>query len=199
MSKRPAAQAAPATQEEIDEALKALTPAQLVRLNELSAYRHRSLGTRGAGRHEGDLLSDAIRLALTGRRKWIKANVDIMTFLAGVMRSCASHIRTGKAIDAFDEIAPNPTNEADEEDFVEQMPTTAPVDPERQLLARDLDERIRERFKADPAVLLVYDGFQEKMTPAEIRACLDMSTKDFDTTAKRLRRAARELAKGGPR
>ena len=71
-------------------------------------------------------------------------------------RSITSHIRSGKAVDTFDEIAPNPVNKQDNaEDFVEQIPTQAPIDPERQLLAHDLDKQIRERFKDDPLVLLV--------------------------------------------
>jgi len=123
MTKRPPAEATPATKQEIEQAIEALTTAQLVRLQKIAAYRHRSLGTRGAGRNEGDLLSDAIIATLEGRRKWFKANVDFVTFIKGVMRSLASHIRAGRAVDAFDEIAPNPVNDEDEaEDFVEQIP-----------------------------------------------------------------------------
>lgn len=200
MSKHPPAERTPATREEIEHAIDALTEGQLVRLAEISAYRHRSLGTRGAGRHEGNLLSDAIIATLEGRRKWIKANVDFMGFVMGVMKSLASHIRDGKAYDAFDEIAPNPVNEDDDaEDFVEQIPTPAPVDPERQLLALDLDKQIRERFKDDPVVLLVYEAFIENMKPAEIQLCLGIDEKEYNAAAKRLRRATRSMAKGGPR
>ena len=149
-------------------------------------------------RSEGDLLSDAIIATLEGRRKWIKANVDFLYFIKGVMRSLASHIRAGKPIDAFDDIAPNPVNaEDDSEDFVEQIPTAAPVDPERQLLAHDLDKQIRERFTDDPVVLLVYESFLEKMKPADIQSCLGIDEKEYNAAAKRLRRATRSLAKGG--
>ena len=200
MSKRPPAEATPATREEIEQAVEALTEAQLVRLENIAAFRHRSLGTRCAGRNEGDLLSDAIIATLEGRRKWIKANVDFMTLIKGVMRSLASHIRSGKAADAFDEIAPNPVNEKDDtEDFVEQIPTQAPVDPERQLLARDLDKQIRERFKDDPEVLLTYEAFLEKMEPADIQSYLGITEKEYNAAAKRLRRAVRGFAEGGPR
>jgi len=199
MNKRPPDEPAPATREQVEQALAALTDVQLVRLERIAAFRHRSLGTRGAGRNEGDLLSDAIITTLEGRRKW-KTNIDFMTFLKGVIRSLASHIRAGKPVDAFDEIAPNPVNEEDEtEDFVEQIPTPAPVDPERRLLARDLDEQIRERFKDDPVVLLVYEGFVEKMKPADIQSCLGIDEKEYNAAAKRLRRATQIIAKGGPR
>jgi hypothetical protein len=199
MSKRPPAAQTPATTEEVEQALAALTEGQLVRLNKSAAFRHGSLGTRGAGRHEGDLLSDAIIATLEGRRKWIKANVEFVPFILGVMKSLASHIRTGKPLDAFDEIAPNPVNEEDAEDFVEQIPTPAPVDPERQLLAVELDMQIREQFKDDPEAFLVYESFLEKLRPAEIQSCLGIDEKSYNAAAKRLRRAAGGIAKGGPR
>jgi hypothetical protein len=199
MSKRPPLKPATATKEQVEEALAALTGAQLVRLQRISAFRHRSLGTRGAGRNEGDLLSDAIIATLDGRRKW-KTNIDFVVFLSGVIRSLASHIRAGKPVDAFDDIAPNPVNEDDEaEDFVEQIPTSARIDPERQLLARDLDAQLRERFKDDPVVLLVYEAFLDKMKPADTQACLGIDEKEYNAAAKRLRRATTTIAEGGPR
>jgi hypothetical protein len=199
MSKRPPPEPATATKEQVEEALAALSGAQLVRLQRISAFRHRSLGTRGAGRNQGDLLSDAIIATLDGRRKW-KTNIDFVVFLRGVIRSLASHIRAGKSVDAFDDIAPNPVNEDEEaEDFVEQIPTSAPIDPERQLLARHLDAQIRERFKDDPVVLLVYEAFLDKMKPADIQACLGIDEKEYNAAAKRLRRATMTIAEGGPR
>src|SRR5690349_5849511 len=120
MKKRPPADPIPANRQEIEQAIEGLTEAELVRLQKIATFRHRSLGTRGAGRNEGDLLSDAIIAVLEGRRKWFKEKVDFMGFLQGVMRSLASHIRDGKATDAFDELAPNPVYEdEDAEDFVE--------------------------------------------------------------------------------
>src|SRR5439155_15480521 len=109
--KGPRTDQTPATPLEIEDALGALTTAQLVRLEKTAAYRHRSLGNRGAGRNELDLLTDAIIAALEGRRKWINSNCDFPTFLRSTIRSLASHIRAGKAVDAFDEIAPNPAND----------------------------------------------------------------------------------------
>ena len=63
----------------------ALTDAQVIRLTEVSAHRLGTLGARRAGRHEGDILSDAITAILEGRRKWIKANVAFVPFILGVM------------------------------------------------------------------------------------------------------------------
>jgi DNA-directed RNA polymerase specialized sigma24 family protein len=200
MTRQQPVEPTPASREEIEQAIEALTESQLVRLGKIAAFRHRSLGTRGAGRNEHDLLSDAIIATLEGRRKWFKTKVDFVPFLKGVLRSLASHIRTGKALDAFDEIAPNPVNDEDDtEDFVEQIPTQAPIDPERQLLAGDLDRQIREHFNDDPEVLLIYEAFLEKMKPAEIQTCLGLREKEYNAAAKRLRRTVREFVQGGPR
>ena len=197
----------PATQEEIEEAIGALTQAQLVQLKNTAAFRHRTLGPRGAGRNEDDLLSDAIFATLEERRKWIKDNCDFMAFLQGVMRSLASHIRAGKSIDAFDEIDPNPASKPDNaEDFLEQLPIQGPVDPEQLLLARDLDKQardldkqIRERFANDVVVILIYEAFQDKMKPADIRSALDIKENEYHAAAKRLRRAVRGFVEGRSR
>ena len=187
----------PATQEEIEEAIWALTPAQLGQLKKSSRSRHRSLGPRGAGRNEDDLLCDAITAVLEGRRKWVKKNCNFVALLQGVMRSLASHIRDGKAIDAFDEIDPNPENEQDTaDDFLEQTPTHEHGDPEQLLLARDLDKQISERFADDVVVVLIYESLQVKMKPATIRLALDITENEYHAAVKRLRRAVRGFVEG---
>jgi len=199
MNERPAATGTPATREEVETALAALTDAQLVRLNRVSAYRHETLGARRAGRHEGDILSDAIVAILNGRRKWIRANVEFVPFLLMVMKSIASHIRNGRPLDAFDEIAPVRINHKDAaEHCVEQVVPAAPSDPEQLLRARQLDDEIRKRFDDDPEVLLVYEAFLEKMKPAVIQRHLGLTEKQYNAAAKRLRRAVDAmLQKGG--
>jgi DNA-directed RNA polymerase specialized sigma24 family protein len=186
----------PATKDEILRAIADLTSAQLVHLDEIAWFRHRSLGSRGAGRQPHDLLSDAMIAALEGRRRWVKSNCDFSTFLRGVLRSLASHIRSGKPVDAFDELAQR-TGSADGDGSLEQVPTPAPIDPESQLLAKELVGLIRERFRDDRLVLIVYQGFLDKMKPAEIQAQSGMSEHEYNAAAKRLRRYAREFSKGG--
>ena len=200
MREGPPTEQRPATQEEIEKAIQELTPAQLIRLEKIAWFMHRTLGLRGTGRNEGDLLSDAIIAVLEGRRKWVKDNCDFMTFINGAMRSLASHIRDRKATDAFDKIAPNPENKQDNaEDFIEHIPTKAPVAPERQLHECDLDRQVRERFKDDAVVVLVYEAFLDRMTPADIRSCLGITENEYHAAAKRLRRAVRGLLKEGSR
>ena len=199
MREGPPSEQRPATKEEIEEAIQALTPAQLIRLEKIAWLMHRTLGSRGAGRNECDLLSDSIIAVLEGRRKWVKDNCDFMTFIKGAMRSLASHIRDRKATDAFDEIAWNPDSAQDSaEDSIAQIPTKAP-DPERRLHDRDFDRQVREQFKDDAVGFLVYEAFLEKRTPSDIRSCLGITEHEYHAAAKRLRRAVRRLLKEGSR
>ena len=194
MNMRSSSESTAATAEEVEEAVEALTKAQLVRLEKIARFRHSTLGSRAAGRHERDLLSDAIIAVLEGRRKWVKDNCDFVGFLTGVMRSLASHIRDGRALDAYDEVVPNPANEPGSTvDLVDQIEAQASDNPEHLLRARELDNQIRGRFESDPVVLLVYEAFQENMAPVEIRSCLGIDEREYNAAAKRLRRAVRGL------
>ena len=65
----------PATHGEIEAAIQALTRTQLLRLESFAWFSHRALGSRGAGRNEGDLLSDAIIATLEGRRNGSRTSV----------------------------------------------------------------------------------------------------------------------------
>ena len=198
MTTSPAAGSLVATKEQVEQALAGLTTVQLLRLRRTAAFRHRSLGARGAGRNPEDLLSDVIIAALEGRRKW-PMDITFMAFLQGAMRSLASHIRVGRAVDAFDDIVPNRANDKeDSDDCVTQIAAPGPTDPERELLARELAGQIQERFKDDPLALLVYEAFVEKMTPGEIQG-LGISEKEYNAAARRLRRATHTIAQGGPR
>jgi hypothetical protein len=186
-----------ATREEIIAAIEALTAAQLVRLENLAWFRHHSLGSRRAGRQPRDLLSDSVIACLEGRRRWIKSNCDFPTFLAGVLRSLASHIRDGRAVDAFDDLAVNPANDdKGGQGYVEQIVDRVSVDPESQLIARQICDGIRDHFKDDPPVLLVLTGLLEKMKPSDIRSAAGMSEREFNAAAKRLRRYVRQTYRG---
>ena len=90
-------------------------------------------------------------------------------------------------------------NDDNAEVFPEQIPTPAPVDPERLLLERDLDRQVRQRFKNDAVVLLVYEAFLERMKPVDIRSCLGITENQYHAAAKRLRRTVRALVEGRSR
>ena len=199
MMARPTDDSVVATREQVERALAALKTVQLLRLRRSAEFRHASLGARAAGRNPEDLLSDVIIAALEGRRKW-KTDIEFVAFLQGAMRSLASHIRDGRAADAFDAITPSRANgRNDTGDCTMEIAPPAPSDPERELVARELAAHVRERFEHDPVALLVYEAFIEKMKPSEIQECLDISVKEYNAAARRVRRATHTIAQGRPR
>ena len=193
--KRPPEDDSPATVAEVREAIANLTKADLLRLRKYAHQRHGVLGRRGAGRRPEDLLSDALIAALEHRRKWSKSRVDFVKFLIGVIQSLSSHLADGKALDAFDDVVQYVTPDEDTDGL---RPTDAPSGPtpQEELDAIELDRQIRSHFDGDDHALTVYDGFCDKMTPAEIRDC-GLSTHEFDAAAKRLRRRVAKMIEGG--
>lgn len=196
MSTHPKA-ALEANDEQVRAALEALTDVQMVRLNAIARFRHRCLGVRGAGRNATDFLSDAVTLVLEGRRKW-KVDIPFDRFLAGVMRSLASHARSGKPRDAFDALRPNPdSDERVAAVFDGQSTRAGTADEDEENRAGDLDSQIRESFREDTEALLVYDALLLNMKPADIQAGLGLTEKEYNAAAKRLRRGIIKM-KGAP-
>lgn len=179
--------------DEIEHAISQLTEVQRNRLRQFSQYRHQSLGSRRTGRDPDDLLSDAIVAVLEGRRKWNRGKVDFFNFLVGVIRSLCSHIRDGRPTDAFDEID---SSESAAKSLRSDGPGTAST-VQDDLEARALDEEIRRRFKDDACVTLIYESLLQGMSPKEIQGCLEISTKKYDASVKRLRRAVSKMRRGG--
>jgi hypothetical protein len=73
---------------------------------------------------------------------------------------------------------------------------SATPDPERQVTARLMLERIVERCESDPVVLGLLTGKLQGKTGPEIREELNLSQKDFSAAAQRLRRSAKALVRG---
>ena len=84
-----------ATREEIDQAIAALSPADLKKLKQFATFRVRGLGSTPRGTWE-DLLGEAQLSTFEGAqgngsgRRWNK-RVDFVTYLRGAMRSIADH------------------------------------------------------------------------------------------------------------
>ncbi|MCX6543520.1 MAG: hypothetical protein NTV05_03800 [Acidobacteria bacterium] len=142
-------------------------------------------------------MSDALIAMLEGRRKWCMSRVDFVKFLVGVIQSLSSHISTGRPVDAFDDVV-SYSGPAEDTDALSRKLVPAAATPQEELEAIELDRQIREYFKDDDPALTVYQGFCEKMTPAEIREC-GFTVHEFDATAKRLRRGVTKMIEGGQR
>src|SRR5262245_16147882 len=91
----PTGQAKPAdeyaTDQEVVEAIRSLSPAELLRLGRLASYRARALLPFGLGQGSEALLQEAIKRTLSGIRRWRRTKVSFVTHLAKTIRSISSH------------------------------------------------------------------------------------------------------------
>jgi DNA-directed RNA polymerase specialized sigma24 family protein len=167
-----------ATDDEIEAAIRALAPAELLRLRRVASYRARALAAHGLGFSGSDLLQEAIARTFAGKRRWRKA-VAFVTYLLGAMRSIANH-----ALERLHGATVVPT----EEDGVE-LPIAAQVaDPERAAAAHQRLEQIRSRFDGDTEVALVLDCLADGMTGIDIQRDLGLTAQQYETIIVRLRR-----------
>jgi hypothetical protein len=186
--------------------MEALTSAALLRLRGYSRWRVRGLGRKAAGRTEMELLADAMNATLEGKRRWNKDKVDFVGHLIGAMRSISSHWRTqSKRVDEAtlesdllqttpdgDVLSPFELASSEEPKPDEELEAN-----ERRLQAREQVEAMEKAFAGDHVISLLLSGLRGGMTPAEVRAELDLSQTEYDTATKRLRRRMRATASCG--
>jgi DNA-directed RNA polymerase specialized sigma24 family protein len=161
-------------------AIQALSETDLVRLKALARLWSRGLP---GGIGWADVLHEAIVRVLDGSRPW-PPGVPILAFLSGVMRSiCHDHWRRVRheqklLVSRDDRAQSGPSAE----------PADAAADPERVAAAvAGLAEIIR-LFAGDAVALKIIDGMAGGLTAAEICSAYDISTLDYDTARRRMRR-----------
>jgi len=132
-----------------------------------------------------DLLQEAFTRVIGGvRRK--PAEVDMVAFLAGIMRSLRSdHWRRARGGPAAPE-----TMRIDHEDVSRQMELSdIGADPQHSLIALEQLGALESLFAGDAVVLGILEGLAERHSAAQIRVLLNISKTDYDSARKRLRRA----------
>lgn len=168
-----------ATDDEIEAAIRALGPADMLRLQRVASYRARALAACGLGLGAEDLLQEAITRTFAGKRRWRKA-VPFVTYLVGTMRSIANH-----ALEKLQGAAVVPT----ETDDGVELPISAQVaDPERAAAAHQRLEQIQSRFNGDTEVALVLDCLADGMKGIDIQRDLGLTAQQYETIMVRLRR-----------
>lgn len=167
---------------DIAKAIQGLSQSDQLRLKALACLRVRGLP---GGVAWSDLLHETILRALSGSRSW-PADVPLLAFLAGVMRSvCSEHWRRLRRERQFLYAAPAG---AEDVDPLESEPSPEP-DPEQALAAAEALSAVYRLFADDAAILTIMSGLAEGLTAAEIRRRHDLSKTDYDSARKRLRRA----------
>lgn len=168
-----------ATDAEIEAAVRALRPSDLVRLGKIASFRARALASAGLGQNAEDLLQEAVKRTLAGERHWRKA-IPFVTHLIATMRSIANH--------ALEKLhgAVLVSTAADE---IQQLPGASQgSDPERMATARERLLQIRKRFDDDDEVGLVLESMADGMKGIDIQRDLGLTPQQYETIVLRLRR-----------
>ena len=171
-----------ATREECIEALKALTPRDLQRLNDLARVR-----ATGLEPLEGsDLLQEAIARLLDGSRRWPR-KVSLVVFLLQTMRSIAnSH---WKRLEKSKEVAESTVlSDAVTGDGIVEAAPDVSMEPQARTLASETLARIEGLFSGDEDAMTLISERAKGKSPAEIQteACMDATR--YATTLRRIRR-----------
>ena len=183
-----------ATRDEIDQAIEALTPGQLLRLKRYAGWRIRGLGRASRNRDAEELLQEALTSTIVGSgetgegRRWNK-RVDFVKHLTEAMRSISDHWKA-----QFDEDEPylesevtTVDREGEEYSPMGAVPSEQPA-ADRALLAKEEVRRIFDLFRDDDEAILVLEGWVEGMSGPEIME-LGLTKERYEATVKRIRYA----------
>jgi len=170
------------TAQEVQEALAALTVADLLRL-ERAAVTY----AVGIGVEARDVVNEAIRRALDGTRKCPK-DLPFLNFLVGAMRSMAWAAReSGKEAPVIESMS----STLDDSELLTELRSTDRNAEEALLACEDSQKRLKALealFQDDEDAQLVLLGDLEGMDAAEIRALGGWDEGAFATIRRRMRR-----------
>ena len=157
-------------------AFAALSTADHIRLGRIAQLRARGLPEVDWR----DLLQEACARALDGTRRW-PLDVPFLAFVSQSIRSVASEAWQRRRVLAAS--GGQDGSEATSHAVADDAP-----DPERQLVARDLLQRLQALFTDDPAALAILTGLAEGLSPAEIQLRAALTATAYDSARRRMRR-----------
>jgi hypothetical protein len=177
---------------EVDRAMEALTPSELLRLQRFADYRVLGLGRAARGRTGKDLLNEAQLRTLIGAgatrqgRHWNK-HVDFVWHLTGAMRSISSGWKR-----QFKEKEPCLMSETliHDAEGHEHSPLdnkgSVRATAEHLLIEKDEEDRILAMFKDDPKATQVLQGLLDGLKKNEIMSKYGLDEKQYAATVKRI-------------
>jgi DNA-directed RNA polymerase specialized sigma24 family protein len=181
-----------ASKEEVEDAIRALTQADWVKLMRFEEILLQRIRFQAWGVGNGDLIQEAVVSFLeAGRRYWNRDRFTLLSCLMGAMRSIASNWRqSGKK-----NLPPLLTSDlswADAENA--ESPTVVTVvpdqrpDPEQSVLLQEALSVIEELFQDDLEASLVIECLKDRLTGPEIKDSLGLTQKQLETIMRRIRR-----------
>jgi len=177
---------------EVERAIEALTPSDLLRLQRSADYRVQSLGRAARGRTGEDLLSEAQLRTLTGAgatregRHWNK-HVDFVWHLTGAMRSISScWKRQFKDMEPY-LISEIPIHDAEGQEH-SPLDNVASGDAaaDQLLIEKDEEDRVLTMFKDDTEATQVIQGWLDGLTKDEIMSKYGLGEKQYAAVVKRI-------------
>lgn len=172
-----------ATPDEAIDALERLDAGEHRRLERLA--RNRSWGLRHRGWE--DILNTAIERVLAGTRRW-RRRVSLVAFLAETMRSVADEYRDqesrNRSVAESDLLA----SEGNVQVSIFERVASGEGTPEEELIAKETLARIENLFADDAEGLGIVMARAEGYDPAETQSLLDLTSTQYDSGLKRVRR-----------
>jgi DNA-directed RNA polymerase specialized sigma24 family protein len=183
-----------ATREDLDKAIASLSPADERRLENFARYKIRGLGRWSRGFTYEDLLQQAMLSIYEGAgsadsgRHWRKEEVPFVAFVAGTIRSIASHWLEAHERDE-EYVESDLLVESDDGDLISPLNawTSDIPDAERQASAKEVLGAVLKLFADDDDAVLIIEGWQIGMTGPEIIKDLGMPPQRYEAGVKRIR------------
>jgi len=183
-----------ASRADLDQAITALSTADERRMEKYARYKIRGLGRRARGQTHEDLLQTAMASIYEGvessdsGRHWRKDEVPFVPFVAGVMRSIASH--WGGASDENEAATEaDLVMESDDGSLLSPLDGAASGIPsqDREASAKEELGAILRMFADDDDAILIIEGWGIGMTGPEIVEQFGMPQQRYDAGVKRIR------------
>lgn len=190
---------APATLEQIEQAIVGLSNIEWIRLRKMASGL--LWGTR-LGEPDA-LINETIELLIVGKRTW-NVGMAFVPWVNSAMKSVANNLRTLKrqpevvlAADLVGDGDDPPEEALDILGEEAETPLDALLTQEARALAEKDLAKIEERFKDDQEVGWILMGLAEGMEASDILTMGEMTQTQYETARKRLRRERERLFPGG--
>jgi len=185
---------------EVDRAMEALSPSELLQLQQFADFRVRGLGRAACGRTGEDLLSEAQLRTLIGAgatrqgRHWNK-HVDFVWHLTGAMRSISNCWKRQfeaavqrKETDAYLRPAlPIHDAEGQEHSPLDNM-ASGDKTVDQRLIEKEEEDRVLSIFEDDPEATQVARGLLDGLKKDEIMVTYGLDEKKYAAAVKRIRK-----------
>jgi CheY-like chemotaxis protein len=178
---------------EVDRAIRALTPAEQLRLQHFAKFRIRGLGRAARGRDWEDLLEEALYRTLIGAtdtnqgRHWNK-KVDLVRHLEQAMRSICSYWKRTFSEQATLLMSELQWHDADGQEYspIDQLASPEPP-ADRHLLEEEDEALVFKRLHDDPEATRVLQGWMDGLRKDEIRTKYALDKNRYAAIVKRIR------------